>query len=91
MDEIEISPHGKTCAGTAVAEIASQSTVKLDWGWVGSRSVTVRHGSDRQRTKAGTNQEEEEHDSCEEFDNPNWLHEYTMAQRRKTRSNASIL
>ena len=41
--------------------------------------------------KAGTNQEEEEHDSCEEFDNPNWLHEYTMAQRRKTCSNASIL
>ena len=41
--------------------------------------------------KAGTNQEEEEHDSCDEFANPSWLHEYSMAQCRKTRSNASIL
>ena len=28
---------------------------------------------------------------CDEFDNPCWLHEYSMAQSRKIHSNASFL
>ena len=40
--------------------------------------------------RAGTNQEEEEGDSCEEFANPTWEHEYTNAQARKTCSSHSV-